>query len=365
MMLEMKGPSVRVEQVGAGSNEGRRVVANRQILAGECVAKEESTLMYPSPSRRHEVCYRCLSRADVTLCETCGMSASCSKRCADEHTEGECSALACLAQVGPDGPTEAEMEDAWIVCKASKLSEEEWEQVMGLCTSPGGASAHEGKLERLGPVLERLGMEKRACSLLLSKEAANGIALTGSAEEEPIGSALMARIVSKFNHSCLPNCERIDWVGANASDEKGSVSVEMRAVDNLDEGQELTISYFPINSPLDERRKKLANEYGFHCSCKRCEVEERARDSGLSEEGDREWKELEVWLLARLCDGASCRGMLYPIEVGYPLARVRCSLCGKERTYDELVAILSGSHTPSDSHNDESDSQYSSSSDAL
>lgn len=347
--------AARVEQVGAGSNEGRGVVANRQLLAGECVAREEPTLMYPSPSRRHEVCYRCLSRADITLCETCGMSGSCSTRCANEHSEVECSALACLAQVGPDGPTEAEVEAAWILCKARNLSEEEWQQVMGLCASPGGASAHEGKLERLGPVLERLGMEKSACSLLLSKEAANGMALTGSVDEEPIGSALLARIVSKFNHSCLPNCERIDWLGANDSGEKGSVRVEVRAVDNLDEGQELTISYFPINSPLEERRKKLATEYGFHCSCKRCEVEGRARYSGANEEGDREWKELEVWLLARLCDAATCRGMLYPIEVGCPLARVRCSLCGKERTYDELVAILSGSHIPSDSDNDESD----------
>lgn len=37
-------------------------------------------------------------------------------------------------------------------------------------------------------------------------------------------------------------------------------------------GEELTQSYFPIIWSLEERRKACREQYGFDCSCPRCQV---------------------------------------------------------------------------------------------
>ncbi|RNA10786.1 isoform A [Brachionus plicatilis] len=64
---------------------------------------------------------------------------------------------------------------------------------------------------------------------------------------------------SFFNHSCLPNTYRVHL----------SDFVFIFTDQDVKQGEEITISYFPINS--FEEREKRANFYGFKCHCPVCE----------------------------------------------------------------------------------------------
>ena len=71
----------------------------------------------------------------------------------------------------------------------------------------------------------------------------------------------------RINHSCEPNC----FSAFNSN--KGIRIVSAR---NIVKGEEITFSYINNIDRLDSRRKKLQDEYFFHCECVKC----------LKEQGD-------------------------------------------------------------------------------
>ena len=54
---------------------------------------------------------------------------------------------------------------------------------------------------------------------------------------------------------------------------------------DIEEGEELLTSYFPINWPRPLRQQRLREEYGFECACDRCELEKAWCEEG-EDEGD-------------------------------------------------------------------------------
>ena len=78
------------------------------------------------------------------------------------------------------------------------------------------------------------------------------------------------RTLSRFNHSCAPNCT---WSFVHESESKpggGAVSVNVRAIKPVKEGDELTISYVDPTVGRAERRKQLWAKYRFECACPLC-----------------------------------------------------------------------------------------------
>ncbi|KAJ2803394.1 hypothetical protein H4R20_002913 [Coemansia guatemalensis] len=63
-----------------------------------------------------------------------------------------------------------------------------------------------------------------------------------------------------FNHSCRPNCV--------ISYSDGRLS--LRAIENIEAGQELTIAYADAMLPRTARRERLENVYFFACTCAKC-----------------------------------------------------------------------------------------------
>jgi hypothetical protein len=80
-----------------------------------------------------------------------------------------------------------------------------------------------------------------------------------------VGAGLYS-LQSSFNHSCRPSAA---VVHLNQTHE-----IAVRALRDIAEGEEVTISYLPSNLPLAERRQKLAS-YFFQCECERCREEEK------------------------------------------------------------------------------------------
>lgn len=81
---------------------------------------------------------------------------------------------------------------------------------------------------------------------------------------EPSGTAVYLH-GSAFNHSCRPNAEFYN-VGT---------SLRVRSVRPIGAGEEVTVSYVPLTHSLADRRRSLASQYKFTCTCERCQEEEQ------------------------------------------------------------------------------------------
>ncbi|GJT57911.1 anaphase-promoting complex/cyclosome 2 [Tanacetum coccineum] len=82
-------------------------------------------------------------------------------------------------------------------------------------------------------------------------------------------------LASFINHSCNPNAKRYH-IGDH---------VIVHASRDIKEGEEITLGYFDVFSPL-KNRKEMAKNWGFDCHCKRCKFEDEI--SAKNETGEIE-----------------------------------------------------------------------------
>ena len=116
---------------------------------------------------------------------------------------------------------------------------------------------------------------------------------------------------SRFNHSCDPNCSFYTRRG----------KLHVRALKDIEPGEELTITYCELYATRAQRNKKLYSKYSFTCTCLRCANEETV---------DRE-------LCAYKCnapgpDGNKCAGTIPYFDAIEPIRAEgkwgSCNVCG-------------------------------------
>ncbi|ELW49533.1 SET and MYND domain-containing protein 3 [Tupaia chinensis] len=78
-------------------------------------------------------------------------------------------------------------------------------------------------------------------------------------------SGLVMSCMSLLNHSCDPNCS-IVFNGPH---------LLLRAVRDIEVGEELTICYLDMLMTSEERRKQLRDQYCFECDCFRCQTQDK------------------------------------------------------------------------------------------
>lgn len=83
-------------------------------------------------------------------------------------------------------------------------------------------------------------------------------------------NCILCAEVSRFNHSCTPNCEQ-SW-----DDDKSEEHIYASA--DISAGEELCISYVDVRAPRDERLHKLQDTYRFECQCSACKDVSTASD---------------------------------------------------------------------------------------
>ena len=102
----------------------------------------------------------------------------------------------------------------------------------------------------------------------------------------PFDGTGMFSTACKMNHSCLPNVlvrYRSGWMHP--------LILQCIALKNIVEGEELCISYIQSDDEFADRQKALKN-YGFVCTCVKCQSEKEGKSTNLSsidddfEEGD-------------------------------------------------------------------------------
>jgi len=145
-----------------------------------------------------------------------------------------------------------------------------------------------------------------------ARDKANGFALTSvagdDAREHREGAYAFYPALALANHSCLPTAARFDDLeapppGAASSSSAArfpidatvgllrtaalespallarppcSLATRYVALQALDAGSEIAISYTPLDVTVAPRSDRLTEEYGFGCGCARCLVERQA-----------------------------------------------------------------------------------------
>lgn len=169
---------------------------------------------------------------------------------------------------------------------------------------------------------------------------------------------------SFFNHDCLPNACRFDYVDS-ASD--GNADIIVRMIHDVPQGREICLSYFPVNLNYANRQRRLMEDYGFVCDCDRCKVEANWSDeenehneSGEDDDGDGEGMDEDAdeqmsgseagiaeeketdfphayFFIRYMCNRKNCGGTMAPLPPsnGTPSDVMECNVCGQLRNADE------------------------------
>ncbi|GAB0138347.1 hypothetical protein EsDP_00006583 [Epichloe bromicola] len=105
---------------------------------------------------------------------------------------------------------------------------------------------------------------------------------------EPMDHHALFTQTSRLNHACRPNCVY--------QFDRRTLTHKVYTIQDVEPGQELTISYIEPIATYEERRQ-IIQTWGFNCSCSACELPEaERRDSDRSIGLIREYtRELQDW----------------------------------------------------------------------
>lgn len=105
---------------------------------------------------------------------------------------------------------------------------------------------------------------ERLAAVLSSNGA--GAAFADDASDPDVGMTCLLLAFSMLNHSCTPN---VTWRSA-WSVERNAPVFTVYALRDIFAGEELRISYGPVDRPQAVRKADLQARYGFTCDCSRC-----------------------------------------------------------------------------------------------
>ncbi|KAK3153700.1 hypothetical protein QOZ80_2BG0179940 [Eleusine coracana subsp. coracana] len=281
-------PPIRVALTESSS---RGVFATRPVASGEHLHSAEPLLAHPSPSLHHEVCYSCLRRkaAGEERGSSGGGCYFCSDAC-KEHAKG-------FHDVG--------LSVDWSLfddhCSSRGLKYPHMAKRLACMVISGAASAdcldilqparlHQGTLiemqeefELLESAFRKSGIQEEVRTFLTKEWYINVLAririnafrveLPASSYEDllsaaaasvscdaSVGNALYM-LPSFYNHDCDPNTHIVWLENAN---------MKLKALRDIEEGEELRICYIDTSMDVHARQKILADGFGFECRCLRC-----------------------------------------------------------------------------------------------
>ncbi|KAL3623634.1 hypothetical protein CASFOL_032450 [Castilleja foliolosa] len=285
-------PPVRVELT---HNAGRGVFASRRIGAGELIHTAEPVVSHPSLSSLHCVCYFCLRKlpnheSSSGVPQTVSF---CSKQCEEQskkfydvEKKADWSRFNeyCRLQ-GLKYPLLVKR----LACQV--ISESVPPEILDIL-QPANLSNYQiremkKEADLLRSTIEGSGIESAqiACILVLltdewytavlaririnafrielavgSYEDLFSSAAASVSAEGAVGSAVYV-LPSLYNHDCDPNVN-ILWME--------SVDAKMKALRDIEEGEEMRICYIDASMDYEARQTILYEGFGFQCKCPRC-----------------------------------------------------------------------------------------------
>ncbi|CAN6283181.1 unnamed protein product [Urochloa humidicola] len=279
-------PPIRVDLT---ESAGRGVFATRPVPAGELIHSAQPLVCYPSPSLLHEVCYSCLRRKAGEGRASSGGYYFCSDACR-EHAKGF-----------HDVEKNADWSSFEDHCSSRGLKYPYMAKRLACMVISGAANAdclnilqparlHQGTLiemeeefEVLKSTFRKAGFQEQATTFLTKEWYINVLAririnafhieLVARSYEDLLSSAAASvscdasvgnavyMLPSFYNHDCDPNTHIVWLENADA---------KLKALRDIDEGEELRICYIDTSMDVNARQRILADGFGFECHCLRC-----------------------------------------------------------------------------------------------
>lgn len=373
---------------------GRALVAARAIRPGDVLLVDSPLLLYPalevarsslssstSSSSFCAHCYKTLRLEDASFpCPACsGHALFCGDACramaaASSHTNWTCRALSMLRAAAPHLPPPLDhqpdaLSQAAFLIAAYNLAAISPDGFLLLLSLQGEAAPEHAALA-LHSLVASLstpapglgGFSPELTASLLAKDKMNAFGLmepptgSGGTGERRVRAYGIYPKASLFNHDCLPNACRFDYLDGGGGNGR-STDMFVRAIHDIPEGREVCLSYFPVNWRYKERQRRLREDYGFTCECDRCMVEKNWKDEeeddmeeamdGEEVEGgdtggdDEGMEEMEAgedgdfphayFFVRYMCQRESCGGTLAPLPPspqGVVSDVMECNVCG-------------------------------------
>ncbi|KAL5739779.1 hypothetical protein ACOSP7_028671 [Xanthoceras sorbifolium] len=280
-------PSPPPIRVSLTESAGRGVFATRRIEAGQLIHTAKPLLTHPSLSTPNSVCYFCLRR--ITANSSPHQLLFCSQDC--KHN----------SKIFYDVESRADWSAFHDYCRSQGLKYPLLAKRLACMIISGAASAdfidilqpESLSSEMISQMDEGFGLLRNAFTKaditdeqmtflsrqwyasVLSRFRINAfrIELAGGLYEEllslaaasieaeiAVGNAVYM-LPSFYNHDCDPNTH-IVWIE--------NADARLKALRDVEEGEELRICYIDVSMGRDARQALLAQGFGFRCNCPRC-----------------------------------------------------------------------------------------------
>ncbi|GMY06113.1 histone-lysine N-methyltransferase ASHR2-like [Fagus crenata] len=375
---------------------GRGLVASQPLKAGQIVLRDSPIILYSTLPLINQSslattcnkycanCFRTLSSSSTSVvpCPCCSHHhVFCTQNClsaalASSHSPWVCQAISRLRDCPSlllEQPVEHQVQARFLVASyhLALVSPSQFQILLSLEGTPDATDTTTAQfLHSLisslcpppSPLLVPFSVELTAA--LLSKDKLNAFGLMEPLSSHDYGQRSVRAYgiypnASFFNHDCLPNACRFDYVDT-APDRNTDIIVRM--IHDVPQGREICLSYFPVNENYASRQRRLMEDYGFTCHCDRCNVEANWSDhenddddlvQEEEEEEDDEGDELmdednhdqmvpcqgqgdtdfphAYFFLRYMCDREDCWGTLAPLppkDNGIPSNVMECNVCG-------------------------------------
>ncbi|KAL6584703.1 hypothetical protein OROMI_003992 [Orobanche minor] len=290
-------------------NKGRALISSRPLRAGEIVLRDSPILLYSAAPHGASTtinycshCFRTIPPHSPTAisCPNCSnFSLFCTPQCqhialSTSHTPFVCQALIRLAAADSPLISNRHVQARFLISayNLSMVSPSNFQTLLSLNGDPSIDDTSIFLHSFISTIfipsnLGQLGFSVELTAALLTKDERNAFGLMEPLDQDKKRSVRAYGIyprASFFNHDCLPNACRFDYV--DSVNDFNNTDIIVRVIHDLPAGREICLSYFPVNRKYSERQKWLKEDYGFRCVCDRCKVEANWSDD--EEEGDDE-----------------------------------------------------------------------------
>uniref|UniRef100_A0A8C5A450 [histone H3]-lysine(4) N-trimethyltransferase n=1 Tax=Gadus morhua TaxID=8049 RepID=A0A8C5A450_GADMO len=272
-----------VEVFDAGV-KGRGLKATRDLLAGDVVFAEPSFSAVVFDSLSTAVCHNCFrQQANLHRCVQCKFAHYCDRTCQtacwNEHKK-ECAAIRSSGSA-PSENVRLAARMLWriqrdtgvvsdgqltsvdeLVDHVSDLTDEDREELQ--------IDVH--KFMDFWPKNPRKPQPVEYISHIFGIIKCNAFTLSDQRGLQAVGVGLFPNLCM-VNHDCWPNCTVILNHGNQSALNPALHSkrrIELRALEKVAEGVELTVSYVDFLNLSAERQRILKKQYHFNCTCKHC-----------------------------------------------------------------------------------------------
>lgn len=269
----------------------RKVVAIQPLMRGSVAIESAPLAFVPLPSAGAEICNFCFRRSTRTAplqrCSRCHSACFCSKHCFQKAWFAHHQYVCKPNQSKPHDDDQDTLDEAMLervlltIARAkshiqqSQHTPDEVSQCAQL-EAFSSLMSHETKqpielLDRFKqiatkvlqkPYIKALGVDPATVLIYLCRFHCNNFGIIDN-QLFPIGEGTYP-IGSLFNHSCRPNAVALY---------NGTTQL-IRLIEDVEQGEEITLAYIDVANSRRDRAQKLWEKYFFECDCERCSSNE-------------------------------------------------------------------------------------------